>query len=274
MNASATAAEPSTTRAFLDGLGVARLPPRSFAFDPGYDVATVESHLEQSHRLIAGLKLSMATWLLIEPGALARKVRAARDRDVPVTAGGGMFEVAVDRGSLDEYLDMCRRVGMTGVEAGQGFTSTRVEPGRVVAAAARRGLTVCYEIGGKHDGPFDELVVEDLVEQGGKWLAEGATHIVVEGRESAADVGLFDAAGRLDTALADRLADGLGPHRVVFEAPTKPSQFALMRHFGPSVGLGNIRFEELLRVETFRHGLHSDGYGLGRAARDGRAANA
>jgi phosphosulfolactate synthase len=255
------------TRAFLDRLGIAQLPPRSYPFDPGYDVATVESHLEQSHHLIAALKLSMATWMLIEPDALARKVRAARDRNVPVTAGGGMFEVALDSGCLDDYLDVCRRVGMTGIEAGQGFTRTGAEPGRVVAAAAHRGLSVSYEIGGKHDGPFDERVIADLVAEGGRWLDEGATHLVVEGRESAADVGLFDATGRLDVVLADTLAAELGLHRLVFEAPTKPSQFALLRHFGPAVALGNIRLEELLRVETFRHGLHSDAYVQRRAAR-------
>ncbi len=266
MSKPATEVKVSAPRAFLDALGIARLSPRSFPFDPGYDAATVESHLEQSHLLISSLKLSMATWLLIEPDALARKVRAARDRNVPVTAGGGMFEVALDRGCLDEYLAVCQQVGLTGIEAGQGFTRTGPEPGRVVAAAARRGLTVSYEIGGKHDGPFDEAVIKALVEEGGKWLDEGATHLVVEGRESAADVGLFNATGQLNTVLADTLADEFGLHRLVFEAPTKPSQFALLRHFGPEVALGNIRLEELLRVETFRHGLHSDAYVQRRAA--------
>ena len=40
-----------------------------------------------------------------------------------------------------------------------------------------------------------------------------------------------------------------------FEAPDKPSQFALLDHFGPEVHLCNVRLEELLRergAETFR----------------------
>jgi phosphosulfolactate synthase len=49
---------------------------------------------------------------------------------------------------------------------------------------------------------------------------------------------------------------------VSFEAPTKPSQFALLNHFGPYVRLCNVRLEELLRVEIYRRGLHSDAFGL------------
>ena len=56
---------------------------------------------------------------------------------------------------------------------------------------------------------------------------------VIEARESAENVGLFDAGGSLNQDLATYLAEGLGLERVVFEAPTKPSQFALLDHLGP-----------------------------------------
>jgi hypothetical protein len=44
-------------------------------------------------------------------------------------------------------------------------------------------------------------------------------------------------------------------------APNKASQFALIDHFGRNVRLSNIRLEELLRVEIYRRGLHSDAFG-------------
>jgi phosphosulfolactate synthase len=46
----------------------------------------------------------------------------------------------------------------------------------------------------------------------------------------------------------------------MFEAPNKPSQFALLDHFGPEVRLCNVRLEEVLRVEIYRRGLHSDAF--------------
>jgi phosphosulfolactate synthase len=47
---------------------------------------------------------------------------------------------------------------------------------------------------------------------------------------------------------------------VTFEAPNKPSQFALLDYLGPKVRLCNVRLEELLRVEIYRRGLHSDAF--------------
>jgi phosphosulfolactate synthase len=64
----------------------------------------------------------------------------------------------------------------------------------------------------------------------------------------------------LNVAQADRFAEAFGLDVVCFEAPTKPSQFALLNHFGPEVHLCNVRLEELLRVEIYRAGLHSDAF--------------
>jgi phosphosulfolactate synthase len=82
----------------------------------------------------------------------------------------------------------------------------------------------------------------------------------VEARESAVAVGVFDADGRLGSDIADRFAEAIGLDAVCFEAPTKSSQFALLDHFGPGVRLSNVRLEELLRVEIYRRGLHSDAF--------------
>ena len=67
-------------------------------------------------------------------------------------------------------------------------------------------------------------------------------------------------AGDFNGALADRFASEFGLDMVTFEAPNKPSQFALLDHFGPEVRLCNVRLEELLRVEIYRRGLHSDAF--------------
>ena len=49
---------------FLRMIGVPDTPPRTSPFDPGYDPATLISHLEQSGHLISSLKISMACWLV------------------------------------------------------------------------------------------------------------------------------------------------------------------------------------------------------------------
>jgi phosphosulfolactate synthase len=84
--------------------------------------------------------------------------------------------------------------------------------------------------------------------------------LVVEARESANEVGLFDGSGNLNRGYADRFASSFGLRTVIFEAPNKPSQFALLNHFGREVHLCNVRLEEVLRVEIYRRGLHSDAF--------------
>lgn len=248
------------TADYLQAIGVRRMAPALSPFDPGYDPATVESHLEQSHHLMSLLKISMACWMVADEAATRRKLAAARKWNVPVVTGGGPFEVAVQQGALDAYLDLCADLGVTRVECGEGFTDLPLPPEDVVRMIHARGMEAQFELGKKHGGAFTSDVVTGLIEQGRRWLDAGALQLVVEARESARGVGLFDDDGRFNAGYADRFAEAFGLDTLIFEAPSKPSQFALLDHFGPRVHLCNVRLEEVLRVEIYRRGLHSDAF--------------
>jgi phosphosulfolactate synthase len=248
------------TADYLRQIGVRELAPRTCPFDPGYDGRTLEGHLEQSAHLMAMLKISMACWLVADESVTRRKVAAAREHKVATVTGGGPFEIAASQGELSGYLDLCADIGVTRIESGEGFTELHMEPQEVVRMASDRGLEVQYELGKKHGGAFTIAVVDELVTLGHRWLDAGACQLVVEGRESACHVGLFDDEGRLNREFADRFSDAFGLDIIIFEAPTKSSQFSLLEHFGPEVQLCNVRLEELLRVEIYRRGLHSDAF--------------
>ena len=248
------------TSDYLEAVGVPKIPPLTSPFDPGYDPLTLESHLDQSSHLISILKISMACWLVAKERATRRKVAAAKQYDIPTVTGGGPFEIAMAQGELRAYLDLCADVGFTRIECAEGFTDLALKEEQVVAMALERGLEVQFELGKKHAGPFTEHAVSYLVEQGHRWLDAGALQLVVEARESAQGVGLFNETGDFNPALADRFAEAFGLNAVMFEAPNKPSQFALLDHFGREVHLCNIRLEEVLRVEIYRRGLHSDSF--------------
>jgi phosphosulfolactate synthase len=99
-----------------------------------------------------------------------------------------------------------------------------------------------------------------LSTQGQDSLDAGAVQVVIEARESAQGIGCFDDNGRFNAATADRFAKAFGLRTCIYEAPTKPNQFAFLNHFGRDVHLCNIRLEEILRVEIYRRGLHSDAF--------------
>jgi phosphosulfolactate synthase len=245
---------------FLKSIGVPDLPAATSPFDPGYDLATLSSHLEQSHHLISILKVSMACWLIANEDVTRRKIEVAKKYHVPTTTGGGPFEVAYVQGKLENYLDLVADFGFSRIECGEGFTDISLNAKEIVKKANDRGLEVQFELGKKHEGAFTNEIVDALINQGKKWLDAGALQLVVEARESAKGVGLFDNEGNLNVDFADRFATAFGHGVVMFEAPNKPSQFALLDHFGREVHLCNVRIEELLRVEIYRRGLHSDAF--------------
>jgi phosphosulfolactate synthase len=48
---------------------------------------------------------------------------------------------------------------------------------------------------------------------------------------------------------------------VMFGAPDQRSQFAVLDHLGRDVHLCNVPLKDLLRVETYRRGLHAEAFG-------------
>lgn len=245
---------------YLKSIGVPEIRSATSPFDPGYDALTLAGHLEQSHHLMSILKVSMACWMIANEDVTRQKIAVAKKYRVPTTTGGGPFEVAYVQGKLQQYLDLVADFGFTRIECGEGFTDISLDAREVVKMANDRGLEVQFELGKKHTGAFTQDVVEALISQGTRWLEAGAVQLVVEARESAKGVGLFDDEGNLNVGFADRFANVFGHGVVMFEAPNKPSQFALLDHFGRDVHLCNVRLEELLRVEIYRRGLHSDAF--------------
>jgi len=245
---------------FLALIGVGAIPPSTSPFDPGYDPITLEGHLQQSAHLMSALKISMACWMIANESIIRRKIASARAHRVPTVTGGGPFEIAVAQGQLEAYLDLCADFGVTRIECGEGFTDMPLPASQVLIMARQRGLEVQFELGKKHGGAFESRIIGELIDQGRRWLDAGAIELVVEARESAQGVGLFDTGGNLNRSFADRFAQAFGLRTVTFEAPNKASQFALLDHFGNAVRLSNVRLEELLRVEIYRRGLHSDAF--------------
>ena len=167
------------------------------------------------------MKISMACWQIANESVTKEKIAACKKHGVVAGAGGGPLEVAAYFDRLPQYLDLCMHVGIERVEAGEGFLRTNINPAKLIQMANDRNLQVQFELGEKHAGAFDGPVVDALIRQGLEWLNAGAKQLVIEARESALGVGLFDDAGRLNEKLAQRFMDSFGEEHVIFEAPVK-----------------------------------------------------
>lgn len=171
----ASANKAPNTSDYLQLIGVSDLPPLTTPFDPGYDACTVESHLDQSAHLMAGLKISMACWIIADEKATRRKVEAARAHHVPACTGGGPFEIAVAQGQLEAYLDLCADIGVSRIECGEGFTELRCKPREIFRLAQERGMDIQYEMGRNTKGPLAPTRSKTRLQEGmpgwmpGRW---------------------------------------------------------------------------------------------------------
>jgi phosphosulfolactate synthase len=126
-----------------------------------------------------------------------------------------------------------------------------------ILLAREFGFRVITEVGKKEGGShLDPAHALELIHSD---LEAGAEKVIVEGRESGKNAGIYDADGQPRTDDLEALVAGLpDPGVLMWEAPLKAQQEALIARFGPDVNLGNIPPEEVLAVEALRQGLRGD----------------
>ena len=176
--------------------------------------------------------------------------------------GGGPFEIAAHAGQLPAYLDLCADIGFDRVECGEGFTElTRRAGGHRCRWSPSAGSAVEFELGKKHDGAFDDRDGRRARRDGRRWLDDRRAQLVIEGRESAREVGLFDERGELQVAFAERFVEAFG-FDATWSSRRRPRRASsrCSSTSGRRSGSSNVRLEELLRVEIYRRGLHSDAF--------------
>lgn len=187
--------------------------------------------------------------------ALPDKLAVLRRHGVAACLGGTMLEIAWGQRVAQRCLDWAHEVGFTHVEVSRGTLPMSLADKHALVRRAAGRFVVLTEVGTKDPGDRPDP---------GRWRDEavadrdaGAALVVAEGRQSGT-VGIYDADGRPRADVVEALAEGIGPDRVVFEAPRTAQQAWFVRRFGPEVNLGNVALGEVLSVETLRLGLRSD----------------
>ena len=219
--------------------------------DRGLSPFGLESLLITAGEHIDLIKLGWGT-AYVTPN-LRRKLEVLAGK--PVVIGGTFFEVVYVKDKVDEYKRWLTDLGLTHVEISDGTVQIPREEKLELIADLARDFTVLSEVGSKDSS------VEYSVDEWTRWLNEelgaGAWKVITEAREGGS-AGIFRKDGDMRTGLIDEIAHELDFHDIVWEAPTKASQAWFVKHFGPSVNLGNIPPEEVIPLETLRLGLRGD----------------
>jgi phosphosulfolactate synthase len=221
--------------------------------DKGLGPRAVEDLLETAGDYIDIVKLGWGTAYVTKN--IERKLALYRDAGKPVVCGGTFVEAVFARGRLDEYRAWLTAHGFTHVEISDGVVEMAREQKLELIADLARDFTVLSEVGSKDA----EVVFAPY--QWVEWIKEeleaGAWKVITEGREGGT-AGIYRPSGEMRTGLIDEIVHDVPVSDLVFEAPTKASQAWFVKHFGPTVNLGNIPPDEVIPLETLRLGLRAD----------------
>lgn len=221
--------------------------------DKGMSLAEVEGLLEVAASWVDLLKFGWGTSVVVEN--LEAKIRLCQSHRIDIYCGGSLFELAVRRNKVDEYVSFLKDQGIGLIEISDGVIELPTEEKLGYISRLAKDFKVLSEVGSKDTNVV--VAPSRWVKQIKGELEAGAWKVITEGRESGT-VGLYRTSGEIRTGLIDEIENQIDPSRLIFESPQKAQQVWLIKHFGPNVNLGNIAPQEVISLETIRQGLRAD----------------
>lgn len=229
----------------------------TMVIDKGLGLGGLKDLLMTAGDYIDFIKLGFGTPALYSGTLLEEKISLTKSFGVDIYPGGTFLEIAVLQNKLLEYIRTAGRIGFTAIEVSDGTIEMSPEVRASAISEARNlGLKVLTEVGKKIPG--NKVSVAGYIEQIKQDLAQGACQVIVEGRESGKNAGIYDSEGKFIQNEMEELLEAVDCSRLLWEAPLKNQQQELILSFGPNVNLGNIPPPEVLALKALRVGLRGD----------------
>lgn len=250
----------------LDPTGRRQPKPRTrgctMVIDKGLGASAFADLVRSSGPYLDIVKFGFGTSALYPPALLREKIELATREGIRVIPGGTLLEAAVKLDVVPAFFRQVLALGFSGIEVSDGtITLGRRERDDLIRDGVSLGLSVYTEYGKKLLG--SRIDVEEFARTAERDWECGAELVTVEARESGVGVGLFDESGRCREEELRFVASAVPRlDRVMWEAPLKDQQVALIKAFGADVNLGNVAVQDVIALETMRRGLRSDTFHL------------
>src|SRR5947208_1843142 len=229
----------------------------TMVMDKGLSVGEAKNFLSVAHPHVDIVKLGFGT-SFVTPN-LKEKLEVYRSYGMPIYLGGTLFEAFLIRNQFDDYIDVCRELGVGYMEVSDGSIDIpHAEKCGYIERLTQYG-TVLSEVGSKDS----EHIIPPY-----KWielmraeLNAGSTYVIAEARE-AGNVGIYRGSGEVREGLVQEILTQIPQEKIVWEAPQKGQQLYFIELLGCNVNLGNIAPSEVLPLEAMRIGLRGDTFHL------------
>jgi len=234
-------------------------PPRSrgltMVIDMGNGVGATKDLLELADRYIDIIKISSGSIALYEETVLRKKIEIIKNKGIKIEAGGSHFEVAFWKKCISAYFGRLKKLNFDLVEIADGHITVPLEDRLdAIKRVKDMGLKVVTEVGKKL--PRENIKATGILEQTTLDLDAGADYVIIEGKASGINVGIYDQEGSIDELELKVIVNGLADlSRLIWEAPLREQQQGLILKFGINVNLGNVFAHDVYPLELMRNGL-------------------
>ncbi len=204
------------------------------------------------------VKLTFGTSAFYSGDLLREKNRMLNQAGIDVMPGGTFCEVAVWQGRLEAYLSRAKELEFSAIEISDGTIEMDLDTRKAtIEKALESGFKVFTEVGKKD--PTEALPLEETHRLIREDAASGSFMVIIEAREAGKGVGIFDKDGKIKQDDMEGIIAGVDDlDRIMWEAPIKNQQQALIMRCGTNVNLGNVPPDELLALEALRQGVRGD----------------
>lgn len=231
----------------------------TMVIDTGIGLSQMRDILDLAGHCIDHWKLGFGTSVFHSKQALQSKLELLAEQQILTFPGGTLLEVALIEHHCRKYMKQAKQLGFTAVEISDGtIPMPDFRRKNIIHCALNAGLVAITEVGKKD--PRQQPSAEQVAEQALLDLENGASWVVMEGRESGRAIGIYGEHGQvIDEAVTTIVTMmGTAADRLIWEAPLKEQQAYLIGKFGTNIGLGNIHPDQLLSLESLRCRLRFD----------------
>ncbi len=232
----------------------------NFILDKGLPYDIYVSYIKSFSKYMKMVKFGWTAWSIFSNEEIQAKIDISNKYSVPVCFGGSLFEIAYDKNIYEELLQFITGHSLQSIELGSGFAVDYEILPDALRKAKKAGLTVMIEIGYKNQELDAGLSIQDRIAHIKSAVDAGADYIILEAREVGEGYSVFKKDEKENKKLLDAILHVVPAEKIVFEAPNRHTQVDMIKRIGADVNLGNIPFDEIPRVESFRRKLHADTY--------------
>mgnify|MGYP000872851910 CR=1 FL=1 len=225
----------------------------TMVMDKGLSIEEAKNMLSVSSAYVDILKLGFGT-SYVTPN-LREKLAVYQSHNIPVYLGGTLFEAFLIRNQFDDYVAVCKDLGITYVEVSDGSINIPHAEKCGYIEKLTKHFTVLSEVGSKdaqHIIPPYKWIELMRAE-----LEAGSSYVIAEARE-AGNVGIYRGSGEVREGLVQEILTQIPQDKILWEAPQKAQQLYFIELIGCNVNLGNIAPTEMIALEAMRIGLRGD----------------